>query len=47
MSLLDGTPEQQAQLVETCRQAIQLDGFLYLSNFGVTEEQVSALDIQV
>lgn len=40
LSLLDGTPEQQAELVETTRRAIQEDGFLYVENFGMTESQL-------
>lgn len=40
LSLLDGTPEQPAELVETTRLAVQLDGFLFVKNFGMTEEQL-------
>ena len=40
LALLDGSLEDQAALVETCRAAIQEDGFLYLQNFGVSEEVV-------
>lgn len=40
LSLLDGTPEEQAELVETTRLAIQVDGFLFVKNFGMTEEQL-------
>ncbi|KAF4888550.1 UPF0676 protein [Colletotrichum fructicola] len=40
LSLLDGTPNQQAELVETTRLAIQKDGFLFVKNFGMTEEQL-------
>ncbi|KAL3294026.1 Clavaminate synthase-like protein [Colletotrichum asianum] len=40
LSLLDGSPHQQAELVETTRLAIQKDGFLFVKNFGMTEEQL-------
>ncbi|VUC31199.1 unnamed protein product [Clonostachys rosea] len=40
LSLLDGTPEQQAELVETTRKAIQIDGFLFVKNFGITQAQM-------
>lgn len=40
LSLLDGTPEEQAELVETTRLVIQVDGFLFVKNFGMTEEQL-------
>lgn len=40
LSLLDGIPNQQAELVETTRLAIQKDGFLFVKNFGMTEEQL-------
>ena len=45
LALLDGSLEDQAALVETCRAAIQEDGFLYLQNFGVSEEVVGDLQL--
>jgi hypothetical protein len=35
-------PEVVAELVEATKQAIKQDGFLYLTDYGVSLEQVSA-----
>ncbi|KAF4989810.1 hypothetical protein FDECE_14591 [Fusarium decemcellulare] len=40
LSLLDGTPKLQAELVETTRKAVQIGGFLLFNNLGITESQL-------
>lgn len=43
LSLLDSPdPQVVAQLVETTKEAIRDDGFLFLTNYGVSLEQVSS-----
>lgn len=38
LALLDGTPEQQKQLEQTCKDALTNEGFLLIVNHGVDDE---------